>query len=147
MNAEAQVYYSLLVPPQLKDNGAPTGLTYMDTNPNGVNYSQASFAIQIGTTDIATTAAPLISECDTTDGSYTAVTSAALGDAISATEDDGVFVINLDLRYAHKRYLKCEITAGNGSAGTNLSVLGILRSPNRTTGSATDTGTTEVINA
>lgn len=138
---------SILVPPQLKDNGAPAGITYLDTAAGGIGWSHLRCRIIIGTTDIATTAAPKMQECDTTDGTYTDITGAALADAISDTEDDGVFAIDVDLTKSHKRYIKCLLTMGDGTTGTNLSVLGTLSRPTKTSGSAADAGLTELISA
>ena len=142
-NAE-QVKYKILVPPQLKDNGAPSGLTYVDTK----GYSHLRVLIEIGTTDIATTAAPALYHCDTSGGTYAAITSAELADAIAATEDDKVFALDVDLtRGDIKRYVKCLVTAGNGTTGTNLAVLGVLSGKNSGThdGKITAAGLTELV--
>ncbi|MCP4569989.1 MAG: hypothetical protein GY841_20605 [FCB group bacterium] len=130
----------VLVPPQLKDNGEPSGLTYIDTK----GYKHLRVYIVTGTTDIATTAAPKLQECDTSGGSYADITSAALADAIADDEDDKAFVIDVDLTKNRKRYIKCLITAGNGSTGTNLALLGILSRPDSGTIDV-DAGATELI--
>ena len=69
----------LLTPPQLKDDGDLAGNTYVDTK--GFGYIE--FLIITGTTDIALgstaeTAALKIEHCDTSDGSYTDVSGAAV---------------------------------------------------------------------
>ena len=134
----------LLVPPQLKDNGAPSGLTYIDTQ----GYHHCRILIVTGTTDIATTAAPQVSECDTTDGQYADITAAVLADAISATEDDGFHAIDVDLTNGtRKRYLRLDITAGDGTTGMNLCVIGQLSRPTKHPTSATLMGLTERIDA
>ena len=138
---------TLLIYPQLKDNGVPANLTYVDTAAGGIGWSHLRVRILIGVTDIATTAAPKLTECDTTGGAYTDITSAALADAISATEDGGIFAIDVDLTKSHKRYIKLDITAGDGSTGTNLAALATLSRPTKTSGSAADAGLTELISA
>ena len=118
-------------------------MTYVDTA--GWEYVEFEFAI--GTTDIATTAAPTITECETTGGSYTAVTNAALADAIADDEDDSIFVIGVDLTKAHKRYMKPTITAGDGSVGTNLCVIATLSRPIDAPTTAAERGLAEWVKA
>ena len=136
--------YVLLVPPQLKDNGAPAGLTYADTK----GWGHIRVLVAVGTTDIATTAAPLLQSCDTSGGSYANITSAALADAIADDEDGLLFAIDVDLtRGDVGRYVKMLNTAGDGTTGTNLAVLGILSRPmsGSNAGLAADSGLTELI--
>ena len=135
--------YAVLVPPQLIDNGAPAGITYTDMK----DAYHATFILTLGTTDVATTAAPKVQECDTTDGTYNDVTGAALADAPAAGEDDTNFVINVDLRKlpSPKRYMKLLLTAGNGTTGTNMSVI-CIKKKNKGAENATDAGVTELVN-
>jgi hypothetical protein len=137
-----QVKYGVMCPAQLKNNGAPTGLTYIDTK----GYAHLRVLIHIGTTDIATTAAPSLVEGDTTSPA-TAITGAALAAAIAATADDTVHAIDVDLTKGRKRYIKCLITAGNGTTGTNLAIIGILSQKHSDDhdGLATDAGLTELV--
>ena len=138
------VRYSLLLPPCIKDNGAPAGITYMDT----AGYGHLRVLIQVGVIDAATSAAPLLQHCDTTGGNYAAITNAALADAIATTEDNLTFAIDVDLtRGDIKRYVKCLITNGNGTTGTNLCILGILSKPmaGKHDGLATDSNLTELV--
>jgi len=110
-----------LCPPQLKDNGNLTGNTYVDT----VGLAAALFVIYTGEIDAAlgSTAegtAPLVEECDTTNGSYTAVTGAALADAIADTEDLSLFAVSVDLTKTHKRYMRWQTPhSGDGTTGVN----------------------------
>jgi hypothetical protein len=113
--------FKLLTPPQLKDNGDLAGNTCVDTQGLGAIL----FLITTGTIDAAlgSTAegtAPLVEECDTTGGSYTAVSGAALADAIADTEDDSMFGIFVDLTKSHKRYMRVQTPhSGDGTAGVN----------------------------
>jgi hypothetical protein len=119
--------FGLCLPPQLKDNGNFDTNTYFDT----AGLSGVMFLIIVGVTDaaIGSTAegtAPLVEECDTTDGSYTAVTSAALADAISATEDSKLFAITVDLTKTHKRYMEVQAPhAADGTTGANAAIIAI----------------------
>ena len=141
---------AILLPPQLKDDGDFAGNTYVDTQ----GWGHARFLFIVGTVDeaIGSTAegtAPLIEECDTTDGTYTDVTSAALADAIGATEDDSLFAIDIDLTKSHKRYMEVQAPhAGNGTTGCNLAIIAILSKPEGNgPASAADQGLTEHIKA
>ena len=135
----------LLVPPQLKDNGAFAGNVYIDT----AGWGHLRVLLIVGTTDIAITAASKIEECDTTGGSYTDVSGAALADAISATEDDKLFAIDIDLTKSHKRYMRINApTAGDGTVGVNFAAIGILSRPDGNgPANAAGMGLTELITA
>lgn len=124
--------FKTVLPPQLKDNGDFAGNTYYDTQGLG----SILFLLMVGTTDVAagdaigSTAegtAPLVEECDTTDGSYTAVASAALADAIQYNEDDKLFGICVDLTKTHKRYMRVQAphSAAGAVNGSNLAVLAV----------------------
>jgi len=144
-------YTRILTPPQLKDDGDFAGATYLDTCQNGVRWNHLRVLFIVGTVDAAIgstaeTTAPLVEECDTTDGTYTDVTSAALADAIGATEDDSVFAIDIDLRQAHKRYMQVQAPhAGDGTTGCNLAIIGILTKGESAPVSATQAGLAEHI--
>ena len=121
----------LLLPPQLKNNGDFAGNAYIDVD----SWGKLTIIMAPGTTDaaIGSTAegtAPLVEECDTTDGTYTAVSGAALADAIAATEDDSLFAIEIDLQRSHKRYMRVQAPhSANGTTGANLCIIGILTKP------------------
>ena len=108
----------VLVPPQVKNNGAFDGNTYVDTS----EANEALFLLAVGTTDVAIgsgddSTEPFIEECDTPGGSYEAVDGAALS-AVIAADDDKVFGIHVDLRRTHKRYMRINApTAGNNTGG------------------------------
>jgi len=146
-----ETFCKLLLPPQLKDNGAFAGNTYIDTCQNGTQWGHLRILFIVGTLDIgvgstAAGTAPFVEECDTTGGSYTAVTSAALADAIGAGEDDKLFAIDIDLRAAHKRYMAVNApTAGDGTAGANMAIIGILSKPQVAPDTATLRGLIENI--
>jgi len=138
----------ILLPPELKNNGDFAGNTYLDTA--GWGHLRVEFITGTGDTTVGSTAegtAPLVEQCDTTDGSYTAVTDAALADSISALEDDKLFAIDIDITKSHKRYMRVQAPhAGAGTTGNNLAIIGILSKPiGQGPGSAADQGLTEHI--
>jgi len=140
----------ILLSPQLKNDGDFAGNTYIDT----AGWGHLRVLLITGTVDITTGSAaegtaPLVEECDTTDGSYTDVSDAALADSISAIEDDSLFAIDIDLTKSHKRYMQVQAPhAGDGTTGNNLAIIGILSKPMvQGPGSAADQGLTEHIKA
>ena len=145
---------ALLLPPQLKDDGDFAGNTYVDTS----GFSHARFLLAVGTTDVAageaigSTAegtAPLVEECDTVDGSYTAVADAALADSIAYNEDDKVFCIDVDLRKTHKRYMRVQAphSAAGAVNGSNLCIVAILSECQESPMTAAKAGLAEWIEA
>jgi len=115
-----------LVPPQLKNNGAFTGNTYIDTQGLGALL----IAIIVGTTDVIvgstdTSHALKVEECDTTGGSYTDVTSAAMAAVVASTGDDTIYGISIDLTKSHKRYMRLNAPTAGSSTGANMCVLAI----------------------
>lgn len=145
----------LMLRPQLKDDGDFANNTYVDTA--GFGHLRVLFAV--GDTDVASgdaigsTAegtAPLIEECDTTGGTYTDVTSAALADSIQYDEDAGLFAIDIDLSKSQKRYMKVQAphSAAGASTGSNLCIIGILSKPiGNAPATATQQGLTELVAA
>lgn len=139
----------LCVQPQTKDNGAYAGQAYVDT----AGWGHVRFLFAVGPGDIASgstliTTPPLIEECETTGGSYTAVTGAALAAAISASDDGNMRAIDIDLTKAHKRYMQVQsMVAGDGTAGGCLCVIAILSKPEVMPVTAAAMGLAELINA
>lgn len=128
---------AILTPPQLRNNGDFAGNTYIDT----AGWTHLRVLFIVGTTDVAagnaigSTAegtAPFVEECDTTDGEYTAVTDAALANAIQHNEDDKLFAIDINLAKSHKRYMQVNAphSAAGAVNGSNLAILAILSKPN-----------------
>ena len=115
----------ILVPPETKNNGAFTTNNYVDVS----GFSDALFLFAMGTTDVIvgstdTSTPPLIEECDTTGGSYTAVTDAELSDKLF-----GIFV---DLRKTHKKYMRVQAPTAGDSTSAAMCILCILSSPAKT---------------
>ena len=118
----------LMLYPQLKDNGDFANNTYVDT----LGWTHLRVLFMVGVTDIgvgstAEGTPPLLEECDTSGGSYSDVTSAALAAVIAATDDGLIKAIDVDLSKTHKRYIQVQAPhSGDGSVGANLAILGIL---------------------
>jgi len=143
---------AILTPPQLKDDGDFTGNTYVDT----AGWAHLRVLFIVGTTDVAagdaigSTAegtAPFVEECDTAGGAYTAVTDAALADAIQYNEDDKLFAIDIDLAKTHKRYMRVNAphSAAGAVNGSNLAIVGMLSRPSIGPKDAEGQGLTEWI--
>ena len=138
-----------LLLPELKDAGAFTTNNYWDTQ----GLSALLVLIQIGAIDIglgstASTTPPLLEECDTTGGTYTAVTSAALSACPGASDDGKLYGIFVDLAKSHKRYIRIQApTAGDGTAGVAASALGIGFPSDQMPRNAAQMGLEELIEA
>ena len=143
--------FGLCTYPELKDDGAFSDNTYVDTK----GWGHVRFLFIVGNTDIAvgsddSSTPPKIEECDTTGGAYTAVTSAALSAVIGAGDDAKMFAIDIDLTKTHKRYMQVDDpTAGDGTTGAALCVIAILSRPSsgEFAGSAAQAGLEEKISA
>ncbi len=138
-----------LTPPQLKHDGDFARNTYIDTRA----YKHLRVKFIVGETDVeigstAEGSAPKIEECDTTNGTYTDITGAALADQIAADEDNSVFVIDVDLTKSHKRYLRVDPPhAGSSTTGANLCIMGVLSRADRSPDTIALAGLAEWIKA
>ncbi|MHC4460922.1 MAG: hypothetical protein ACYS6W_01290 [Planctomycetota bacterium] len=126
----------IMLRPQLKDDGDFANNTYVDTR--GWNHLRVLFIV--GDTDVAagdaigSTAegtAPKVEECDTTGGSYTDVSGAALATPIQYDDDNKQFAIDISLTKTHKRYMRVNAphSAAGAVNGSNLAIEGILSRP------------------
>lgn len=133
--------YSIMVPPQLKNNGTFAGNTYVDTK----GFGYLDVLVTVGTTDAAigsTTATSdlYLEECDTTDGTYTSITGASV-DSLSATDDNKSSVMSVKLGGSRKRYIRVNApTAADGTTGANASIIGVLSRPTLGVTTATKAG-------
>jgi hypothetical protein len=112
-----------ILPPELKNNGAFVGLSYIDT----LGLGAVLFLINLGVTDVIVgstdTSTPLlVEECDTFDGSYTAVEDAELSAVLGAGDDGEVNGIFVDLAKTHKRYMRVQAPTAGNSTGANLQI-------------------------
>ncbi len=110
--------------PQLKNNGAFANNTYWDRS--GFSHERIEFIVgdtdvAVGSGDAATP--PFVEECDTTGGSYSAVTGAALSAVIGATDDNKSFAIDVDLAKSHKRYGRVNAPTAGDATGANMTII------------------------
>lgn len=113
--------YAMCVVPEVKNNGAPASLTYVDT----AGYKHLRMLFLFGDVAAATTAAPKLTECDTSGGEYSDISGAALDAVVDTGDDNKIFAIDVDLK-DNKRYIKPSITVADNSTGEALCVLAIL---------------------
>jgi len=138
-----------LLYPELKDDGDFTNNNYWDT----LGLSGLLVVIQMGAIDIgfgstAETTPPLLEECDTTGGDYTAVTGAALSACPGASDDGKLYGIFVDCAKSHKRYIRIQAPhSGDGTAGVAASALGIGFPSDQLPRDATGMGLAELIEA
>ncbi len=121
----------------IKDNTDWVG-AYGDSNPVTVDtlgYNRVRFEYHIGATDIAIAEMGLFASDTATasgadDTDFTEQTDLAFSAVPSATDDGEVWVVDVDLRGRNpRRYWACGAKAGNGTAGTYLSVKAVLSEP------------------
>ena len=128
--AQSDKYVVVTPPAAAVDNASATTAT-IDT----AGYAYARIVVQLGATDIAMTALK-VQESDDSGMSGAADitglvygTSAGIGGSTSALptadDDNKAFAFEIDLR-GRKRYIDVVATAGNGEAGTFLTILAIL---------------------
>jgi len=141
--------FGIMVKPQLKDAGAFAGNTYFDT----LGLSGLLVLFVIGDTDIAagsddTSTPPKLEECDTTGGTYTAVSGATLATVLGAGDDSTMRGIFVDLAKTHKRYIQVDDpTAGDGTAGVSMCVVAIGFPSDQMPHNAAGMGLTELVEA
>jgi len=138
---------AVMLPSQLKNDGDFADNACIDT----ARHGHLKVELHVGTLDaaIGSTAegtAPKLEECDTSGGSYTDVTDAALADAIAADEDNKIFAICYDLNKTHKRFVRVNAPhAGAGTTGCNLCIIGRLSKPQVSPQNAAEMGYEELI--
>jgi hypothetical protein len=141
--------FGLLTYPALKDNGAFSNNTYFDT----LGLSGLLILIEVGAIDIGfgstlASTPPLVEECNTTGGSYSAVTGAALSACPGASDDGKLYGIFVDLTKSHKRYMQVQApTAGDGTAGVAAGIIAIGFPSDQMPASAAEMGLAELISA
>lgn len=131
MNPLHEEKVTLMLPPQLKNNGAFGTQTPLDLAGAGA----AKIELMVGATDVIvgssdTSSPPILEECDTnsgTAGDWSEIDGAELASVISATEDNKTFAIDVPNLAERKRYARVKApTAGNGSTGANLCIRGAV---------------------
>lgn len=103
-----------------------------------LGYKWATVLFVTGLTDDADYDELSLTECDTSGGSYTAISGSAHTDPLT-TEDGLVWRWDLDLR-KRKRYLKAVIDPGDSTSGDLAACIAILSVPDITPADATALG-------
>lgn len=127
----------IVAAPQLKDNGAAV-VAEIDTK----GYTHATFLLIAGAID--TTLDAKVQECDASGGTFADITSASITQ-LSATDDNKMAAIELELGGPRKRFLKPVITAGDGSTGCYLAAIVILSKAETAPTTATLAGLAELV--
>jgi hypothetical protein len=122
-------YVNVTPPAAIIDNSAVT-TAEIDTK----GYDYARVIVILGATDIAMTALA-VQQSDVSGSGHANVTGLIYGTSTdidgdtstlpSATEDDGIFIFEIDLR-GKKRYLDVSATVGDGTAGTFVTIIAEL---------------------
>lgn len=142
-------FVNLIPPVAIKDNASWT-CTEVDT----LGYDYATFVVNLGATDIAV-ATLKVQESNTSGSGFADVTGLVFGTSNNiagsastlpaATDDDKIFVFEIDLRKGRKRYLDLVATAGNGTAGTYASGIAILSRGENCPVTAADRGASQIL--
>ena len=140
--------FGTITPPGLIVDNASYTTASVDTQ----GYDYITILATLGATDIAMTALK-VGESDT-DGSFADVTGLVYGTSNgingsasalpSATDDNKTFAFEIDLR-GRKRYLDVTATAGDGTAGTYLTINYILWRAKDYPVSATERGMANIL--
>ena len=130
MNELRNVKYVSVTPPGAILDDASATTAEIDT----LGFSHLTIVCQVGATDIAMTALK-VTESDTAGSGHADVTGLVFGTSTdiggaasalpSATDDNGFFVFQIDLR-GRKRYIDLTATMGNGTLGGYFVAFGIL---------------------
>ena len=102
------------------------------------DFDYLTVIFNIGATDIAVSALQL-TESDTAGSGHANISGATFSTLPSATDDNTVWAIELDLR-KRKRYIDATVTAGDGTAGTYMSAVSILSRAGNGVESASERG-------
>ncbi len=138
---------AILIPPQLKDNGAVANNGYVDT----AGFRELLVILALGATDTTfgstTASAALQLEESDNASDWSDIDGAVTADALGALEDSKLFGIHLDMNKAHGRYVRLKApTAGDGSTGVNVAAFALLgKGEGLIEESATAMGLTELI--
>lgn len=135
-------------PVAIKDNVA-----WVTTEVDTRGFEYAIFYIMLGATDIAMAVFKL-QESSTSGSGFADVTGAIFGTSEntggststlpSATDDDLIFAIEVDLR-ARKRYLDLSISSGDGAVGTYLVAWCELSRAHETPETAAERGASQIL--
>jgi hypothetical protein len=139
----------VMLPPQVKNNGAFANNTYVDTAGWGhlrVEFILGTTDVIVGSTD--TSHAPKLESDDAVAfGSPEDVEGAALAAVIGADDSNKVFAIDVDLRKSHERYYRVNAPTAGNATGANLCIIATLSDPQIGPDSAAEQGFEELVQA
>ena len=137
MKQAANVKYVAITPPAAIVDAAAFVTAAVDCK----GFSHLTLVAQFGALDIAPASASIRHSDASNMGSPATIATGGTDFALAtASDSDNLFhVFEVDL-LGKKRYVDFEITGGDGSAGTYLSVLAILSRPAESPNSATEHG-------
>jgi hypothetical protein len=140
-----------ITPPAAISDNATLSTTEIDT----LGWSEMTVIVALGATDIAM-AALSVTQSDTAGSGHAAITGLVWGtstnidgttSALPSATDDNLFqVAQIDLK-GKKRYIDVTATTGDGSAGSFVTILGILSRPQVSPTSASEAGCNEILRA
>jgi hypothetical protein len=138
-----------LTPPGALVDGASLTVAELDT----LNWDYAQIVLILGATDIACTAA-ILTDGDTSGSGHANIAASNFSGQTNldggtaalptATDDDGFFVWELDLR-KRKRYIDATITVGDGTVGGYYTVIAILSRGDNPPTTISGRGCTDII--
>ena len=137
----------VLLPPQVKNNGAFLNNGYVDVSGAGhlrVEFIVGTTDVIIGSTDTAH-APKLESDDDAAFGTVADVEGAALAAVIGVGDDNKVFAIDVDLRKSHKRYYRVNAPTAGNATGANLCIIATLSDPQISPSSEAEQGLEELV--
>lgn len=140
-----------ITPPAVISDNATLTTTEIDT----LGWSYMTVIVALGATDIAM-AALSVTQSDTAGSGHSAITGLVWGtstnidgstSALPSATDDNLFqVAQIDLK-GKKRYIDVTATTGDGTAGSYVTILGILSRPQVSPTSASEAGCNEILRA
>lgn len=137
MNAQGRVKYVAVTPPAAKVDAAAFTTAAVDRK----GWNKCTFVCVYGDIDINVASASVRMSDASNMGSPTTIATGGtdfdLGTA--AGSDNDIHAIDVDCR-GRQRYLDFEITGGDGSTGTYLTVIAILSDPEIAPNSASERG-------
>lgn len=137
MKQAANLKYVAITPPAAIVDAAAFTTAAVDTK----GFRHLTIVAQFGALDIAPASASIRHSDASNMGSPATLATGGTDFALAtATDSDNLFhVFEVDL-LGKKRYIDFEITGGDGTSGTYLSVLAILSRPEESPNSATEHG-------
>jgi hypothetical protein len=137
MKSAANVKYAVVTPPAAIVDAAAFTTAAIDT----LGYEHLTILAIFGAIDIAPASASIRMSDASNMGSPTTIATGGTDFALAtaADSDNDIHAFEVDL-IGRQRYIDFEITGGDGSSGTYLTVIAILSRPAESPNSAADRG-------